>query len=86
MFGTPSLVPGPPPQLLLLAVRIIRTPSDDSCGGGLGMRLWDSHSWINTERENLKIALLVKGFPFPIYLGIDTQHAEKAVGGLYCKH
>ena len=36
----PSLVPSPPPQLLSLAVlHVIRTASDDSCGGGLDMRL-----------------------------------------------
>ena len=39
-----SLVPRSPPQLSSLAVRImllsvIRTASDDSCGGGLGTRL-----------------------------------------------
>ena len=43
-----SLVPGLPPQLLSLAVRItvrsvIRTASDDSCGGGLGTRLQVMH-------------------------------------------
>ena len=32
----PSLVPRPPPQLSSL---VIRTASDDSCGGGLGTRL-----------------------------------------------
>ena len=34
---TPLLVPNPPLQLLLL--RVIRTGSDDSCGGGLRTRL-----------------------------------------------
>ena len=38
-----SLVPSPSPQLSSLAVRItlrvIRTASDNSCGGGLGTRL-----------------------------------------------
>ena len=37
-MGT-SFVPNPPPQLSSLVVRITRTASDDSCGGGLGMRL-----------------------------------------------
>ena len=37
-----SLVPSPPPQLsssLAVRIRVIRTASDDSCGGGLGTRL-----------------------------------------------
>ena len=43
-----SLVPGLPPQLPSLAVRItgrsvIRTASDDTCGGGLGTRLQVMH-------------------------------------------
>ena len=45
---TCSLVPSPPPQLSSLAVRItlltvIRTASDDSCGGRPGTRLHDQH-------------------------------------------
>ena len=38
--GGASLTPSPPPQLSSLAIlRVIRTASDDSCGGGLGTRL-----------------------------------------------
>ena len=45
---TCSLVPSPPPQLSSLAVRItllivIRTASDNSCGGRPGTRLCDKH-------------------------------------------
>ena len=39
VLAWPSLVPSPPPQLSSLAQRVIRTASDDCCGGGLGTRL-----------------------------------------------
>ena len=38
-WGKCSLVPSPPPQLLLYCVLYIGTASDNRCGRGLGMRL-----------------------------------------------
>ena len=53
-----SLVPGLPLQLSSLAVRItvrsvIRTASDDSCGGGLGTRLQIAavEDWVQSYRS-----------------------------------
>ena len=53
-YQTARFVPSLSPQLSSLAVRIthvICTSSDDSCGGGLGTRLWLDNKMLTSAKH-----------------------------------